>query len=77
MRRSRTIPLDDDLVAFIDEQVAGGRYASATEVVEAGLRLLEIRDALRAALIEGEASVGFKDFDADACLASMQRPAAR
>jgi antitoxin ParD1/3/4 len=43
-------------------------------VVKAGLRPLEARDALRAALIEGDASGGFEDFDADVFLASMQAP---
>lgn len=79
MTRTVTITLDDDLGAFVDRQVAGGRYASADAVVEAGLRLLEEREAARAgvrtALIEGEAGGGFEDFDIDAFLASMQRPA--
>ncbi len=79
MTRTLTITLDDDLVAFIDRRIASGRSASAGEVIEAGLRLLEAhdtaRDGLRAALIEGEASFGFEDFDADRFLASMRRPA--
>jgi antitoxin ParD1/3/4 len=47
-------------VSFIEAQVEQGRYASASEVVRAGLRLLEEREAhlaaLRAALVEGEES---------------------
>lgn len=46
--------------AFIREQVAAGRYGSASEVVRESLRLLETREtrlaALRAALKEGEDS---------------------
>jgi len=46
--------------SFIEEQVEQGRYASASDVVRAGLRLLEQQEAhlaaLRAALIEGEES---------------------
>ncbi|MCF4126129.1 type II toxin-antitoxin system ParD family antitoxin [Methylobacterium sp. SyP6R] len=86
MTRTLTITLDDDLVAFIDRRIASGRSASAGEVIEAGLRLLEAHDTARdglraagsgqrAALIEGEASRGFEDFDADRFLASMRRPA--
>lgn len=46
--------------SFIEAQVEQGRYASASDVVRAGLRLLEEQEAhlaaLRAALIEGEES---------------------
>ena len=79
MTRTMTITLDDDLVAFIDRQVSDGRYASASEVVVAGLPLLETRetarDGLAAALIEGEAGDECEDFDTDAFLASVRRPA--
>ena len=59
--KNTSISLGDHFVAFIDEQVADGRYGSASDVVRAGLRLLEARrpssGALRAALIEeGEES---------------------
>lgn len=46
--------------SFIEAQVEQGRYSSASDVVRAGLRLLEQQEAhlaaLRAALIEGEES---------------------
>lgn len=46
--------------AFIEAQVEQGRYGSASDVIRAGLRLLEQQEAhlaaLRAALIEGEES---------------------
>jgi antitoxin ParD1/3/4 len=53
--------------------VEKGRYSSATDVVRAGLRLLEEREAklatLRAALIEGENSGPSSPFDFEAFIA--------
>ena len=55
---------------FIDERIASGRYNSASDVVRAGLRLLEEHEArveaLREALIEGERSGPATPFDFDA-----------
>lgn len=79
MARNTSISLGDHFAQFIDRQVDGGRYGSASDVVRAGLRLLEEREAklgaLQAALIEGEASGDFQEFDADGFLASMREPA--
>jgi putative addiction module CopG family antidote len=76
MARTVTITLDDSLGQFIDWMVASGRHASADEVVEVDLRLIEERvtshDALRSALMEGEAGGGFEDFDAAGFLSSMR-----
>lgn len=41
----RTFSLPAEHTTFIDEQVASGSYASASEVVRAGLRALQERDA--------------------------------
>lgn len=41
----RTISLPAEHAAFIDRQVASGAFASASEVVRAGLRALQERDA--------------------------------
>ena len=41
----RTVSLPREHAAFIDELVAKGTYASASEVVRAGLRALRERDA--------------------------------
>ena len=56
-------------MGFIDERVASGRYNSASDVVRAGLRLLEEHEArveaLREALMEGEQSGSAAPFDFD------------
>ena len=41
----RTFSLPAEQAAFIDAQVASGAFASASEVVRAGLRALQDRDA--------------------------------
>jgi len=55
-----SITLGGRLEEFTNKQVQSGRYASVSEVVRAGLRILEDREAkveaLRLALIDGEKS---------------------
>lgn len=41
----RTVSLPEEHAAFIDRMVMSGAYASASEVVRAGLRALQERDA--------------------------------
>jgi antitoxin ParD1/3/4 len=80
MTRNTSISLSDHLGSFVDRQVAEGRYGSASEVIRAGLRLLEEHEtklaALRAALIEGEQSGPSEPFDFDRFLERKhaQRP---
>lgn len=75
-----TVRLNDHFDAFAREQVETGRYASTSEVVQAGLGLLEEREAkiaaLNAAIIEGEESGDFQPFDAKSFLAEMHADAA-
>lgn len=61
---------------FVDTQVASGRYGSASDVVRAGLRLLETQEtelrALQEALTAGEASGEPVAFDSRAFLTRMR-----
>ena len=70
MATNTSISLDDHFARFLAEQVDTGRYRSASEVVRAGLRLLEEREvqgsALRASLVAGEISGDAEEFDFDA-----------
>jgi len=65
MAKNTSITLGNHFGEFIAEKVKAGRYGSASEVVRAGLRLLENSetkiDTLRLMLKEGEKS-GFSDY---------------
>lgn len=60
MPRNTSITLGDHFDGFVREQIEAGRYGNASEVMRAGLRLLEEHEAgikaLRQSLIEGEQS---------------------
>lgn len=76
MIKNTSISLGDHFTGFIDAQVQAGRYGSASEVVRAGLRLLEEHEAkvkaLQDALIAGEESGPPQRFDSDGFLARMR-----
>lgn len=76
MSTNTSISLDDHFSNFLSRSVASGRYRSASEVVRAGLRLLEDEEArmsaLRAALVAGEESGVPEDFDFDAFIAAKK-----
>ena len=82
MSKTKSVPVGEHFADFIERQVQAGRYDSATEVVRAGLRLLEEQELkierLRAALVEGEQSGEALPFDIDEFLGEMhQGPVAR
>ena len=56
-KHHRHVALTEALIRFVDLQVAEGRYASASEVVRAGLRLLIEREeaGARPAAKDGQA----------------------
>lgn len=59
MARNTSVSLGDHFTQFVQEQVASGRYATASDVLRAGLRLLEHEEAkfeqLRHLIAESEA----------------------
>ncbi|WP_332838506.1 type II toxin-antitoxin system ParD family antitoxin [Rhodobacter amnigenus] len=77
MSRNTSVSLGDHFASFVDDSIRSGRYGSASEVIRAGLRLLEAEEtrlsALRAALVEGETSGIPVEFDFDAFLAARPR----
>ncbi|HEX5326160.1 MAG TPA: type II toxin-antitoxin system ParD family antitoxin [Acetobacteraceae bacterium] len=76
MTKNTSISLGDHFTGFIDAQVRAGRYGSASEVLRAGLRLLEEHEAnvkaLQDALIAGEESGPTQPFDSEKFLARMR-----
>ena len=77
MGRVNSFSLGDHFADFVEAQVSEGRYDSASDVMRAALRLLEEREArltaLRAALIEGEASGPSTPFDFEAFIARKRQ----
>lgn len=75
MSKNTSVSLGDHFAAFVEQQIASGRYTSASEVIRAGLRLLQEQDAkldaLRQALQEGLDSGEPEPFDFDEFLAEM------
>jgi len=75
MSKNTSIVLSEHFQSFIAEQVEEGRYGSASEVVRAGLRLLEGHEAkmtaLRAAVREGLSSGKPEPFDVESFLAEV------
>lgn len=73
MAKTTSIALGEHFASFVESQVAAGRYGSASEVVRAGLRILEEREtkhqALQRAITEGMQSGVADDFD----MAAIQR----
>ncbi|MBQ9106234.1 MAG: type II toxin-antitoxin system ParD family antitoxin [Mailhella sp.] len=74
--KNTSVSLGSYFTTFIDSQIQSGRYGSASEVIRAGLRLLEEQDmkrmALKEALLAGEASGDPRPFDSEDFLTRMR-----
>jgi antitoxin ParD1/3/4 len=77
MRRNTSISLGQHFQSFIEAQVESGRYGTASEVVRAGLRLLEDDqarlEALRAALERGHRSGFSERYSIERIIADVKR----
>jgi antitoxin ParD1/3/4 len=76
MRKNTSFSPDEYFSDFVKIQICAGHYNSASDVVRAGLRLLEENEAklnaLRAALMEGEQSGASTPFDFEAFITRKQ-----
>ena len=76
MSKNTSITLGEHFDTFVADQLERGRYSSASEVIRAGLRMLEDSEtklnALRNSLIEGEKS-GFSDYSYESLISELDR----
>jgi antitoxin ParD1/3/4 len=74
--KNTSISLGDYFDQFVSSQVSAGRYKNVSEVIRAGLRLLENEEskaiALKNAIQQGLNSPKVEDFDFDAHLAKLK-----
>ena len=75
MAKNTSVSLGDYFDAFVKQEIQSGRYASVSEVIRSGLRLLENEERkindLRAALMKGEQSGWVEAFDSEAHLKAL------
>ncbi len=76
MGRNTSVSLGDYFENFVDNKVSEGRFSSASEVIRAGLRLLEEEEnkvlALKNAIQEGIESGIVEGFDPQKHLESLK-----
>ncbi len=78
MAKNTSITLGSHFEEFISKRIEDGRFGSASEVVRAGLRMLESSETkleiLRAMLDEGENS-GFADYSYEKLIQELENEA--
>ena len=76
MGRNTSVSLGDYFEEFVENTIAEGRYKNASEVIRAGLRLLQEEEnkvaALKTAIQEGISSGVAKDFNPKNHLESLK-----
>ncbi len=76
MGRNTSVSLGDYFEDFVDHKIAEGRYKNASEMIRAGLRLLEEEEnkiqILRKAIQEGIESGVATDFNPEKHLAALK-----
>ena len=76
MGRNTSVALGDYFESFVDKKVSAGRFKNASEVIRAGLRLLEEEETkiifLRNSIKEGINSGVVKNFDEKKHLAKLK-----
>ena len=76
MAKNTSVTLGDHFDQFINQQLNTGRYGSASEIVRAGLRVLEDQEAkllnLRNMLVQGEQS-GIAVYNYDSLLTELDK----
>jgi antitoxin ParD1/3/4 len=76
MGRNTSVSLGDHFETFVEERISKGRFKNASEVIRAGLRLLEDEENsmlnLRNAIHEGIESGHAKGFNPKKHLASLK-----
>lgn len=76
MGRNTSVSLGDHFEGFVESRISNGRYKNASEVIRAGLRLLEEEEnrvaALKTAIQEGIKSGVAKNFDPKAHLENLK-----
>ncbi|WP_045859830.1 MULTISPECIES: type II toxin-antitoxin system ParD family antitoxin [Teredinibacter] len=74
MAKNTSMTLGEHFDGFISHQIQSGRYGSASEVIRAGLRVLEDKesklDVLRQMLADGEES-GTADYSYDSLMSEL------